>query len=243
MRQIHILFLFVLAGFISIKSSAQNLGIHPTTLEYKLEKGQNESQVIHMTNGSDKKIQFRLYLNDWLRDSTGGHAYFRADTLHHSCSRWVTIDKSFVEVQPGKSEDVTVKLSMPDSINAVDEMKWSMLFIETVEEQNQAASKGAQAAVRNLLRMGVHIYQTPPSVRKKEIKVIDLTKVANEANQYQVLCENTGDVMLDCSSYMKLNNMADGKEIKLDPVDYPLFPDQRRYVKFELPKDLPKGIG
>jgi hypothetical protein len=220
---------------------AQNLGIHPTTLEFRLNKGQTESQAIHLSNGSEKKVQFKLYLNDWLRDSVGGHAYYRADTLQQSCSRWVTMDKSFVELDPGKSADVTVKLTLPDSAIAINEMKWSMLFIETVEEQNAAAAKGAQAAVRNLLRMGVHIYQTPPNVTEKLVKVFDVTKVPGEANAYQILCQNIGKVMIECSSYIELASLTDGKKVKLNPIEYPLFPNQKRFVKFNLPKDLPKG--
>lgn len=220
---------------------AQNLGVHPTTLEFKLSGGQTESQAVHLSNSSPKKVQFRLYLNDWLRDSVGGHIYSDPNTLPHSCTRWVTLDKSFVELEPGKSADVTVKLAVPDSVLANEEMRWSMLFIETVEEQTNEAGKGAQAAVKNLLRIGVHIYQTPPSLTQKQVKVFDMKPAANSANTYQVLCQNTGKVMVECRSYVELASLADGKKIKLDAVEFPMFPSQRRYVSFELPKDLPKG--
>lgn len=243
MQRIKKAFLFTLLIFTStfFSSFAQNLGVHPTTLEFKLSRGQSESQAIHLSNNSGKKVQFRLYLNDWLRDTVGGHQYFRPDTLPQSCSRWITFDKNFVELDTNKSADITVKLSLPDSANADNEMKWSMLFIETVEEQVNAASKGAQAAVRNLLRIGVHIYQTPPAVTEKQIKVFDITPVPNMENTYQMLCQNTGKVMIECRAYLELNALADGKKTKMDDVEFPLFPGQRRYVPFELPKDLPKG--
>ena len=196
---------------------------------------------MHLSNSSPKKVQFRLYLNDWLRDSVGGHLYADPNTLPHSCSRWVTLDKNFIELEPGKSTDVTVKLTLPDSATANEEMKWSMLFIETVEEQNNVAGKGAQAAVKNLLRIGVHIYQTPPMLTEKAVKVFDLKPAPKADNTYQVLCQNTGKVMVECRSYIELASLADGNKIKLDAVEFPMFPSQRRYVTFELPKDLPKG--
>jgi len=223
------------------KSFAQNLGVHPTTLEYKLSAGQTESQAIHLSNSSPKKVQFRLYLNDWLRDSVGGHIYADPNTLPNSCTRWVNVDKNFVELDPGQSTDVTVRLSLPDSAVANEEMKWSMLFIETVEEQKATQGKGAQAAVRNLLRIGVHIYQTPPALTEKSVKVMDLKPVPNTNNVYQMLCSNNGKVMVECRSYIELASLTDGKKIKLEPVEFPMFPAQRRYVSFELPKDLPKG--
>jgi hypothetical protein len=230
---------FLVSGI--VRSNAQNLGVHPTTLEFKLAGGQTESQAIHLSNSSPKKVQFRLYLNDWLRDSVGGHFYTDPNTLPHSCSRWVTVDKNFVELEPGKSTDVTVRLALPDSATVSDEMKWSMLFIETVEEQKAVQGKGAQAAVKNLLRIGVHIYQTPPSLVEKSVKVYDLKPVPKVNNVFQVSCENTGKVMVDCRSYIELAALSDGKKTKLEPVEFPMFPSQRRYVVFELPKDLPKG--
>lgn len=223
-------------------SKAQNLGVHPTTLEFKLSGGQTESQAIHLSNSSEKKVQFRLYLNDWLRDTVGGHVYADPSTLPHSCTRWVTIDKNFVELEPGKSTDVTVKLALPDSAFAANEMRWSMLFIETVEEQKNLGGKGAQAAVKNLLRIGVHIYQSPPGLTEKSVKVYDLKPVPQAPNVFQLLCENTGKVMVDCRSYIEMTSLTDGNQkVKMDAVEFPMFPSQRRYVIFELPKDMPKG--
>jgi len=242
MARLKIFSLLFLALFTGIyQSTAQNLGVHPTTLEYRLASGQTESQAIHLSNSSEKKVQFRLYLSDWLRDSVGGHVYGDPNTLPHSCTRWVTIDKNFVELDPGKSTDVTVKLTLPDSSEASEEMKWSMLFIETVEEKKDLPGKGAQAAVKNLLRIGVHIYQTPPALNEKSVKVFDIKQVPQVTNTYQVLCQNTGNVMVECRSYIELASLADGKKTKLEAVEFPMFPLQRRYVSFELPKDLPKG--
>jgi len=230
------LFCSVTAGF-----AQPNLGVHPTILDFRLGGGQSESRAIHLTNNSPNKIQLRMYLNDWLRDTMGGHQYFRADTLGQSCAKWITLDKNFVELEPGKSTDVTVKLSVPDGADATAMMKWAMLFIETVEEQNNVKEKGTQAAVRNVLRIGVHIYETPPTLTEKGIKVYDLMPVKNTNNVYQVLCQNTGKIMVECKSFIELNNLADGSQIKLDPVEFPMFPNQKRYVMFELPASLPKG--
>jgi hypothetical protein len=241
MKHIKLRFLFtllIITGF-TPRLSAQNLGVHPTILEYKLPAGQSESQVIHLSNGSAVKKQYRIYLNDWLRDSTGGHAYYRPDTLPQSISKWISIDKNFVEMEPGQSADLTVKLSLPDEAAFNEAMKWSMLFIETVEEQASDAVKGAQ--VRNHLRIGIHIYQTPPALNEKSVKVFDLSPVPDTKNEYRLLCQNTGKVMLECRSYLELASLADGTKTKIEVNEFPLFPGQPRYVNFELPNDLPKG--
>jgi hypothetical protein len=219
---------------------AQQLGVYPTQLDYNLTAGQSESKAITLTNGSTNKVQFRFYLNDWLRDTAGGHIYYRADTLSRSCAKWVTLGKNFVELEPGQTAQVTVKLTVPESPEAIKQMKWAMLFVETVEEQNNAVKKNG-ANINNLLRIGVHIYQTPPNLTTKKVKVLELSPVPKTVNNYRLTCKNEGDVMLECKSYVELASLADGKKIKTDPIEFPLFPEQKRYVNFQLPANLPKG--
>lgn len=240
LKAIFFLTILIFAG-LSLKVSAQNLGVYPTTLDFSLANNQSEAQVINISNGSDKKVQFRLYLNDWIRDINGGHEYFEANTLPRSCSRWISLNRNFVELDPGKSTQVTVKMTVPDSVTATSQMKWSMLFIETVQEQDNMTNKNAAATVRNLLRIGVHIYQTPPTVSQKEIKILDLKAVDTLPNTYQIACENTGEIMLECKSYLELTSLAGGKKTKIEATDFPIFPDQKRLITFTMPKDLPKG--
>lgn len=235
------LFTILVCVLVSFHSSAQNLGVHPTTLNFAVANGQSETQVINLSNGSPKKVQFRLYLNDWLRDSVGGHQYFRADTLPRSCAKWINLSSNFIELQPGQSTQLSVKIQLPDNAEETKKMRWAMLFVETVEEANSSNNKQAQATVRNLLRVGVHIYQTPPTATERAVKVIDLKPAPEMANTYQLSCQNTGDVMMECKSYLELASLKDGSKTKLDPIEFPIFPEQKRLVTFELPKNLAKG--
>jgi len=231
----------VLLFSFGISIAQPNLGVYPTILEYRLGTGQTESRTIHLTNNSANTVQFKMYLSDWIRDTLGGHQYFKADTLPQSCAKWITFDKNFIELESGKSTDLTVKLSMPEDADAIAKMRWTMLFIETVEEQKDIKEKGTQAAVRNVLRIGVHVYQTPPGLTEKSIKVYDLTPAPNTKNTFRLSCENTGKIMIECKSFLELDAIADGKKTKIDPVEFPLFPGQKRFVQFELPTTLPKG--
>ena len=170
---------FIMQSF-ATNVSAQNLGVYPTTLDFRLASGQSEAQVINLSNGSGNKVQFRIYLNDWVRDSTGGHIYYEPASIPRSCARWLSIDKNFIELQPGESTQLTVQMLVPSTPEASEDMKWSMLFIETVEENVSRNDKNAQATVKNLIRVGVHIYQTPPNAMEKSIKVLDLTVTAQK---------------------------------------------------------------
>ncbi len=233
--------LLVLTFGINVDIQAQNLGVYPTTLDFNLTAGQSEAQVINLSNGSSRKVQFRTYLNDWIRDTVGGHAYFEPNTIDRSCASWITLDKNFIELEPGESTTLTVQLRAPSDEAEVSKMKWAMIFIETVEENVKKDDNNAQAAVRNLLRVGVHVYQTPPNVSEKGIAVLDIMKINDVPNAYKLFCENTGDVMLECKAYLEFTSMSDGEQTKLDNVEFPMFPGQKRYVVFELPKNMPEG--
>lgn len=230
---------FFIDGFVTT-ASGQNLGVYPTTLDFRLASGQSEAQIINLSNGSGNKVQFRIYLNDWVRDSAGGHIYYEPASIPRSCARWLTIDKNFIELQPGESTQLTVQMLAPSTPEASEEMKWAMLFIETVEENVSRNDKNAQATVKNLIRVGVHIYQTPPNATEKSIKVLDLKPNREIANAYDLYCKNTGDVMIECKAHLELA-AANGEQTKLDFIEFPMFPDQVRLVTFELPKNLPVG--
>ncbi|MCB0700149.1 MAG: hypothetical protein H6551_04110 [Chitinophagales bacterium] len=226
--------------FFHASVSAQNLGVYPTTLDFQLGGGQSESKVINLSNNSGDKVQFRIYLNDWVRDSSGGHAYYEPFTTPRSCAGWLNIDKNFIELQPGEATQLTVQMTVPADVEATKGMKWAMLFIETIEENVKRNDVSAEASVRNLLRVGVHVYETPPSLTEKGIQVVDLKANPELQFAYDLICKNTGDIMIECKAYLELTSEK-GESTKLDFIEFPMFPDQVRYVTFELPKNLEDG--
>ena len=236
-------FLFIpLFCFLSFgkTTNAQNLGVYPTTMDYRLAAGQSEAKVINLSNGSANKVQLRVYLNDWIRDTTGGHIYYEPATTERSAAKWLNIDKNFIELQPGESTQLTVQMQVPQADANVNQMKWAMLFIETIEENVSKSDQNAQATVKNLIRVGVHVYQTPPGATEKAVKVLDLKANPLMPNTYDLVCQNTGDVMIECKAHLELAT-ANGEQTKLDFIEFPMFPGQKRYVTFELPKNMPDG--
>src|SRR5687767_13905696 len=168
--------------FMLLAGSAQKIGIQPSILEFHVSPGVTESQVIRISNASDAKISFQAYLADWLRDSTGAHHYYKPDTLRRSCASWVRIDKNFIEVEPGKSEELVVRLQAPLDPAMFKQMKWAMLFLQSAEEQDSTDRKNKQfnTKIKELLRVGVHVYQTPPAVTKTSAKAVTLKPVEGE---------------------------------------------------------------
>jgi len=235
--------LFLVAILLSVTLFAQRVSIQPSILDFHLGPKGVQAQPISITNLSDHKIAFRAYLADWLRDSTGNHQYFKPDTLKRSCASWVHLNKNFIEIEPGKTGELLVQLQAPADTTSFRQMKWAMLFLQSTDEQDAAsrANKAMQTQVKELLRIGIHVYQTPPLLTKHQAKAISFLPLDAEKNSYQMTMQNTGDVMLQCKSYIELTNIANGKEYKLEKVEFPVFPDGVRKIKFNIPDTVPAG--
>jgi hypothetical protein len=198
---------------------------------------------VSITNLSTQKIGFQAYLADWLRDSTGSHQYFKPDTLSRSCASWVHLNKNFIEIEPGKTEELIIQLQAPSDLKKLSEMKWAMLFLQSADEQNTASRGGKQieTQIKELLRVGIHIYQTAPAVNKYEAKAVSFKPVEGEEKSYELIMKNSGEVMLQCKAYVELTNIADGRQYKLDKIEFPVFPDGVRKIKFTIPGTVPAG--
>jgi hypothetical protein len=222
---------------------AQKVGIQPSILEFHVTPGVTESQVIRISNTSESKVSFQAYLSDWLRDSTGGHHYYKPDTLSRSCAAWITTDKNFIEVEPGKSAELLVRLQAPLDPGLFKQMKWAMLFLQSAAEQDSADRKNKQFStkIKELLRVGVHIYQTPPSVTQMSAKAISLKPVEGQNNAYDFYMINSGETMLQCKAHLELTNIVTGAAIRLDKIEFPVFPDGKRTVRLNIPDSVPKG--
>jgi P pilus assembly chaperone PapD len=234
--------LFILALVCMSTTFAQRFAIQPGILNFQVEPGNTQTQVIRITNITDKKVTFQAYLADWLRDSLGGHEYYRPDTLKRSCASWVVLNKNLVEVAPMGTEELLVVLRGPADAKSFEEMKWAMLFLQTVQEKDSSAAGGTElkTEVRELMRIGIHIYQTPSAINKTEAKLVSF-EADTTKNAYVFHVENAGQVMLQCKSYVTLTNVTTGQEYKIDRVEFPVFPDGKRYIKFIVPDTVPRG--
>ena len=234
---------FLFFFFFSVLSlSAQRFAFEPGILDFHVEPGTTQTQAVRITNSSEKTIAFQAYINDWLRDSTGGHNYFRPDTLKRSCASWISLNKNFIEVPPNTTEEILVTMHGPINPGQFTKMKWAMLFIQTAEEKDSAAkkSKEVKTEIKELMRAGIHIYQTPSQVTNAAARVDYLISTEDTTNTFIFGVKNIGDVMLQCKSTLALTNIENGQEYKLDKIEFPMFPDGNRAIKFKS-NNIPKG--
>ncbi|MDB5031185.1 MAG: hypothetical protein JWP71_1906 [Mucilaginibacter sp.] len=236
-------FCFIILILLSARTLAQRINVNPTILSFNGSTGQSATQILTVTNLSDKVQAYQLSLGDWIRDTTGEHRYFTPGSTKRSCANWVSFDSPVIEVEPQKSRDVRVTLNVPADVMATKEMKWAMIFIQNVKEQTGDDNKGGKmkATIKEIYRIGIHVYQTPPNVTKKEAKAISLVQNKVNKDLYDFTMVNSGMTMLDCKVRLVLTNLASGNEIKLEEQSFPVFPEGTRLVKLEIPKTVPTG--
>lgn len=227
----------------SVQAMAQRINVNPTILSFNANAGTTSTQVITIANLSDKKQAYQLSLGDWLRDSVGGHKYFPPGTLDRTCAPWISFDNAVVEIEPQKSRDVRVTMNVPSDPKAVSEMKWAMIFIQNVLEQTGDENKEGKlkATIREVYRIGIHVYQTPINANYKEARAISMQPDKKEKNLYHFTMQNTGKAMLECKVRLVLTSLSDGSETKLEEQEFPVFPGGKRIVQLLIPPTVAKG--
>jgi hypothetical protein len=241
MKKITVLFISFIFLAKLYAQDPPGISVKPVRLFYTLLNGQTSTQTVYIVNNSGQFQQFKLYLQDWTRDEKGKHFYMKLGIFPQSCARWVTLDKQFIELKPGETGEVLVKVAIPDSLSVLDEMKWTMLFVETTEEKlAPSKQKGTTTTVHNISRIGVHVVQTPPTLKEKSINMISFKSLPGDSS-YRIVCQNTGKIQYDCSSYIELSSVATGEKTTIRANMFPLFPNQIRYVDFTIPNTLQKG--
>jgi len=241
--------LIVLIGILAIghnlvaQAKKNAISIGPATLYYTLDKGRTATQTIYITNKLNRPYSFSLELIDWGLDSAGEDVFYDAGTRPHSCAKWISLDKTFVEIPANSKEPVNVKLQVPDSADAIKEIKWTMLHIVTTGEKKAPKKSGSvELALTKSLAVGVRIYQVPPAnvALTKEVKMRSFEMLSDSAT-YRIESENVGGMLLRCLYSIELSSEATGEKTTIGPKEALLLPGQKRYIDLQMPKTLSKG--
>jgi hypothetical protein len=250
---------FLLAALLNTAAQAQNapdstakqpvnttkqkgLTVFPARIVFNVDKGGTASKTINVSNYTEKTYQLSIEFRDWIRDTVGKHIYTSKGNSPQSCASWLRFDKSLLELKPGENTDLIVTLDVPDEDSAVEEMKWTMLVVRTVSEK-RPPSLGAkvQTNIETIFGIGVHVLQTPPNIRNKELKMLSFSELPGDGRSYRVTCKNIGGVEINARFSIELASAETGFKRTLEPQPIPMFPRQNRYVDFVLPADIPKG--
>jgi hypothetical protein len=168
-----------------------------------------------------------------MRDSVGNIVFYEANTTKNSCANWITLDKTYLEVPPGKIGTVVVSVNVPDSID-MTEMKWAMLIADVPKEKLPEHKAGNITTVlENQIKVGSHIYVNLPGL-SKELKMLSF-KRSNDST-YLMCIKNVGGAQIRCNVSVEISSQSTGEKKTFNQDDVPLFPQQIRYLQFKLAK-------
>ena len=225
------------------KKKGIGIEVKPVRVDFSLGRGQAAMQPIFVTNKFPYKVTFKARTSDWLRDSMGSHIYLEPGTIDRSCAQWITFENNNIDVEPGQTKEILVKMKAPQNDSALEKMRWCLVFVETVNENlSLKPTDSNRTAMNTTFRVGIHILLTPPNLTsKKNLEMLSFKSNPEEKDSYQILCTNTGETQLECKGYLELSSLEDGSKITVGPTMFPIFPDQKRYINFKLPADIKKG--
>ncbi|MFC3812864.1 hypothetical protein [Lacihabitans lacunae] len=241
MKRVFFLFFFLI-GLSEVH--AQQVNVNPSIVNFNVGNvGASETKVVTITNNSSKSQSFEVSLGDWNRNPDGSHEYFAPGTKPFSCSSWITLSSNFIEIPAGQKGEILITMQAPTDPAQLEKMKWAMLFVQgaQIKKELVGGQNEAKAAVQEILRMGIHLYQTPPSLFESSARTLNLNPNKENSKVYDFEIENIGKTMITGRAHMEITNLSNSEEVITPVVDFPVFPGGKRVVKLEMPNELKKG--
>ncbi len=235
--------LFILLYICLGRINAQDFEVSPVIVDFKANSGETMQKKVTIRNYAGHKQAFEFKLSDYILNENGKKIRKPSGTTNRSCSEWISINPSFVELNPNEEFEVTVNINVPkDGFST----KWAMIIVQATTEQSTIYSvdKNVATGIKILPRIVILVNQSPKSntnYKGKLANLVEVTKVGDKNRSYEVEVENIGDKFIKAKVYLALANIETAKEEKYPPVELTVFPDTKRKALLSLPSDFPKG--
>ena len=232
--------LFVL--FFSSLIYAQDFEVSPVLMNFNADPGEIQKKEINLINHSGKPQKYSLKLADYVMDKDGNKKTVALGTSKRSCADWLTLNPSFVELNPNQAATIEALMTVPkDGYSA----KWCMIQVEVSREQSAfEADKSLATGVMLVPRIVILVKQSPKSNNNYRATITGLkevTKTGDKTRSFEVQVTNIGDNVIDATVNLALADIQTAKEQKFSPVKATVYPDGSRTMKLELPNTLAKG--
>lgn len=231
------LFLFSLAG----NAFGQvGLSVSPPRVYYTLAARESGTQELLVNNISkDHPLDLSITLGDWHYDEYGNNVMLPPDSLANSCASWLSLPGgTYLTLQPGESRKIEVKMSVPLSVSADNNVQTAMLYVTQMNPVDGVDSQGA--AIRINVRQGIKIYRRGLIAERKQLEISDMS-FSGEKNLIGLTFNNDGNIWTDGVIRATLFNHTTGKEASLGNIPFFTMPGNQRKVIIPLGESLEKG--
>ena len=233
--------LVVAAGTLS-HIIAQDFEVAPVLVSFDANPGEVQSQKLTIRNHSNERQRFLLTMADYISDEKGTRKSLEAGSTDRSLINLLTINPSFIDLNPNESAEVDLNISVPQTFFKTC---WGMVLVEVAREQTASgADKQLATGVLILPRITVLVKQSPNANQNFQGKVTGLTEVSQEGKvfrTFEAVVSNTGDKILEAKVFLALANLATAEEQSFKPTNVTIYPGQDRRVQLSLPVNPEKG--
>ncbi|MBN2485373.1 MAG: hypothetical protein JXB34_05330 [Bacteroidales bacterium] len=227
---------------LSVLAKSQDFEVAPVLMSFNANPGEIQSQKITVRNHSNFRQKFVFNLSDYDIDEKGTKKSLPLGTSKNSCAEWITVNPSFVELNPNESFEVNVNMVVPADGYST---RWCMVQVQTAKEQEGfEADRDLATGVVIVPRIVVLIKQSPRSNKNYRAKVtgIEELKTAKSSfKSFKVTVQNTGDKIIEGKVYLAVANIETGEEQKFNPESVTVYPGYARSMELSLPVKLSPG--
>jgi len=222
-------------------TSAQDFEVAPVLVSFNAEPGSIQSTKLSIKNYANVKQRFDLNLSDYIIDEQGNKSSLAAGKSEHSLASWLSINPSFIELNPNESKEIELIITVP---KGHPETRWGMMHVQVSKEKTiSEVDKEMATGVILIPRIVVLIKQSPKSNKNYSAKIQDLKEITKDGENrtFEALIVNNGDKIIDAKISLSVANIITAKEESFPKKKFTVYPKQSRLIQISLPKKLEQG--
>ena len=235
-------YLFLTLSFlISLISFSQDFEVAPVLVSFNAEPGSIQTTKLSIKNYANVKQKFEVTLSDYSIDNQGNKSSMAAGQSKNSLANWLTLNPSFVELNPNESKEIELMITVPKGHG---ETRWGMAHVQVAKEKSAFdVDEDMATGVVLVPRIVVLIKQSPKSNQNYSAKIQGLKEItkAGEYRTFEATIVNDGDKVIDAKVSLSVANIMTAKEESFPKKKFTVYPKQSRIIQISLPNKLEKG--
>ncbi len=228
------------------QAMAQDFEVSPVNFLFNAAPGTMQTREITITNHSNSASVFRLRVEDYDIDEEG-YLHTRArGMVRYSCTNWVSISPSTLNIDPNSQGVARITMSVPAD---GAESRWCQIVVSEAHERTSLGADNSNGAGVILSpEIVVNVEQTPKDFRDARAFMSSFVEAAVEGDTsgsrfFAVTVENQGKTILNGTLYVVAANMETLQEFDILKRGVSIMTGATMKYRLELkPGTLPDGI-
>ncbi len=204
-----------------------------------------QSEVITVTNTSDRPVAATIYVADWDRDENGANRFHELGMLPESCGATLGVFPRTMSLPPRSAQVLQVMARGADSIAATC---WSIVFVET----RLPPPAGESHQLSYVIRTGVKVYMIPSGLSDdglvEDMRIVAAVDTVFPASmpasptrrRLEAVFRNSGGTPLLARGSVEVRRVDNSIAATIAIDEFPTLPGSRRRLLLDLPP-LPRG--